>query len=91
MDVVVLANFLLFLGAFGVSLASNDDEETPEDSESRYDEGDYQSTSRLGNGDDDVTASGDNLAWFMNGGNDDLTASSGADFADLGTGDDSAR
>ena len=41
-------------------------------------------------GNDTVTADADNQAWFLHGGNDDLTASSGSDYANLGDGDDHA-
>lgn len=92
MDIASLANLLLFLGALGVSLATQDDDSSSDssDSDSLYDEDDYQRTDRLGSGNDSVTADGDNLAWFMGDGDDSLSGSSGADFADLGAGDDSA-
>ena len=93
MDVATIANFLLFLGAFGGSLVLGADEAPPTDTpdpDSLYNSADYARTDRLGDEDDTVTADSDNLAWFMDGGDDDLTASSGSDYADLGTGDDSA-
>ncbi len=91
MDISFLANLMLFLGAFGVSIATQDSDTTTEDeTDSLYDEDSYQRTDRLGSGNDDVTADVDNLAWFTGGGDDTVAGSSGADFADLGTGDDSA-
>ncbi len=41
-------------------------------------------------GDDTLTAEEEtDLAWFLNGGNDDLDGSDGADYAEGGAGDDS--
>jgi Ca2+-binding RTX toxin-like protein len=91
MDVATLVNLLLFVGAFGASLSSDDDSTSSSAADDRlYDDEDYSRTDRLGDGDDTVTADADNLAWFMGGGDDDLTGSSAADYADLGTGDDRA-
>ncbi|NEY89268.1 calcium-binding protein [Tabrizicola oligotrophica] len=92
MDVATIANFLLFLGAFGASFALDTEESAGPrlEEDSLYDREAYDRTDRLGDADDEVTADADNLAWFMEGGNDALTASDGADFADLGRGDDRA-
>lgn len=93
MDVATIANFLLFLGAFGASLALDGGDDSSGDGtnpDSLYDSADYSRTDRLGDDDDTVSADADNLAWFTGGGNDDLTGSSGADYADLGAGHDSA-
>ncbi len=95
MDVATLANFLLFLGAFGASLAFGEEDttetdNTADDNDALYDSADYARTDRLGDGDDSATADADNLAWFMEGGDDSLTGSSAKDFADLGSGDDTA-
>ena len=92
MDVATLVNLLLFVGAFGASLAAGDDSGSADAENDRlYDSDDYSRTDRLGSGDDTVTADADNLAWFMGGGDDELSGSSAADYADLGTGDDQAR
>ena len=91
MDVATLVNLLLFVGAFGASLSSGDDSPSSSAANDRlYDEDDYSRTDRLDDGDDTVTADADNLAWFMAGGDDNLTGSSAADYADLGTGNDQA-
>lgn len=92
MDVATLANFLLFLGAFAVSYSADDDGSAAaqDDPNPLYDRADYARTDRLGDEDDAVTADADNLAWFMEGGNDRLTGSSGNDYANLGSGDDAA-
>ena len=91
MDVATLVNLLLFVGAFGASLSSGDDSPSSSAADDRlYDEDNYSRTDRFGEGDDTVTADADNLAWFMGGGDDDLTGSSAADYADLGSGDDQA-
>lgn len=93
MDVATIANFLLFLGAFGASLAMDDSSDSSGGSteeDSLYDSGAYSRTDRLGDEDDEITADADNLAWFTGGGDDDLTGSSGADYADLGAGNDAA-
>jgi Ca2+-binding RTX toxin-like protein len=91
MDIATLVNLLLFVGAFGASLAAGDYTSSASDENDRlYDSDDYSRTDRLGNGDDFVTADTDNLAWFMEGGDDSLTGSSTADYADLGAGDDQA-
>lgn len=92
MDVATLVNLLLFVGAFGASLAAGDDSGSADAEIDRlYDSDDYSRTDRLGSGDDTVTADADNLAWFMGGGDDELSGSSAADYAALGTGDDQAR
>jgi len=92
MDVATLVNLLLFVGAFGASLAAGDDSGSADAENDRlYDSDAYSRTDRLGSGDDTVTADADNLAWFMGGGDDELSGSSAADYADLGTGDDQAR
>ena len=79
MDVATLVNLLLFVGAFGASLSSGDDSPSSSAADDRlYDEDNYSRTDRLGDGDDTVTADADTLAWFMGGGDDDLTGSSAA-------------
>lgn len=93
MDIATLANFLLFFGAFGASLAASDDSSSSaadDRADGLYDSADYTRTDRLGGDDDTVTADSDNLAWFMDGGDDSLSGSSGSDYADLGTGNDTA-
>lgn len=89
MDVTLIANFLLFLGALGASFSSSSDSGSAED-ESLYDRDDYSDSRRGGSGDDRVTADRDNLAWFMGDGDDTVEGSSADDYADLGRGDDSA-
>ena len=92
MDFGVIANLLLFLGAFGIILFTqldNEDEDTS-DSDPLYDANDYDETRNGTNGDDVETADKDNLAWFLKNGDDDLTGSSTADYANLGDGDDQA-
>lgn len=94
MDVATIANFLMFLGAFGVSFGLDSDDNSSggssSDPDSLYNSADYSRTDRLGDEDDDIAADGDNLAWFTGGGDDKLSGSSGADYADLGSGNDSA-
>lgn len=92
MDFALLSNLFLFLGAFGVSLFTqlDDGSSTPDDSDPLYDRNDYSDTRNGTAGDDTETADQDNLAWFLNGGDDDLTGSSTADYANLGSGDDTA-
>jgi Ca2+-binding RTX toxin-like protein len=92
MDVAALANLLLFIGAFGASLMTGDDSSSSgtEDEDGLYDPANYSRTDRYGAEDDVVTADADNLAWFMGAGDDQLTGSSGADYANLGAGDDAA-
>ena len=93
MDVPSLVNLLLFIGAFGASLSlsgDDSDDSTTTDADSLYDSADYARTDRFGDEDDDVTAYEDDLAWFMEGGDDRLTGSATDDYANLGQGDDSA-
>lgn len=91
MDMSTIANFLLFLGAFATSFVTTEDTTTTADeTDSLYDSTQY-SREVLGSDEaDDMQADGDNLAWFMEGGDDTLSGSSGKDYADLGTGDDAA-
>lgn len=94
MDIATLANFLLFLGAFGASIVTSDDSSDARDDaeeDGLYSSANYTRTDRFGDEDDEVSADGDNLAWFMEGGNDSLTGSSGSDYANLGSGDDHAE
>lgn len=93
MDVATIANFLLFFGAFGASLALDGNGDSSADTtneDSLYDSTHYSRTDHLGDDDDRVTADADNLAWFMGGGDDGLIGSSGQDYADLGQGNDHA-
>lgn len=93
MDVANIVNLLLFIGAFGASLATSGDStsSSTEDEDSLYDADAYSRTDRLGDEDDRVSADADNLAWFMEDGDDSLTGSSAADYADLGAGNDQAE
>lgn len=92
MDVATIANFLLFLGAFAASFVSTDDstDTSDETDDSLYNRADYARTDTLTNGDDSVSADAENLAWFMQDGDDSLSGSSSRDYADLGRGDDTA-
>lgn len=94
MDAAILANLFLFLGALGVNigLAGSDsgNDPAPENDDPLYRAGNYSQTHQGGAGRDDVTAEGDNQAWFLHGGDDDLTASSANDYANLGAGNDQA-
>ncbi len=92
MELAVIANFLLFFGALGVNLvldsrSTDDDSPAPEP---LYNPNAYSRADTGTEGDDSLTADRDNLAFFLGGGDDDLTGSAGADYASLGTGDDSA-
>lgn len=96
MDVATLANFLLFFGAFAASFATADSGsgtsgDTANPGDDLYNSADYARTDHYGDGNDTVSADADNLAWFMGGGDDSLTGSSAADYADLGSGNDHAE
>lgn len=92
MDISILANLFLFLGALGVNLAldssgsSDDTERDP-----LYDKDDYSNSQDGGRGDDDITTVGESEAWFLAGGDDHLTGSSGNDYVNAGAGDDGAE
>lgn len=96
MDTTLIVNFLLFLGAFGASFASQSDDSTDDsgtpldDPDALYQRADYSGVRSGTAGDDDATADQDNLAWFMEAGDDTVTGSSSRDYASLGTGDDAA-
>lgn len=94
MDAAILANLFMFLGALGVNIglsgSDSGDDPAPEDEDPLYRAGNYSQTHQGGEGNDDVTAEGDNQAWFLHGGDDDLTASSANDYANLGAGNDQA-
>ncbi len=64
----------------------NEDEGTS-NSDPLYDANAYDETRNGTNGDDVETADKDNLAWFLKDGDDDLTGSSTADYANLGDGE----
>lgn len=93
MDMSLLADIALFLGAFGLNIgiysASSATSDAASES-SHYNANTYSGAVEGSSGDDMMTASGNDLAWFLYGGNDDLTASAGDDFASLGAGDDRA-
>ena len=91
MDVSILANLFLFLGALGVNLALDSSSADSTESDPLYDEADYSSSHDGTRGDDDVTTMGESEAWFLAGGNDQLTGSSGNDYVNAGTGDDAAE
>ena len=92
MDLSLIGNLLLFLGAFGVSLFSQLDDGTDDttDNDPLYDADNYDETRNGTSGDDSETADRDNLAWFLKDGDDDLTASGTEDYANMGDGDDTA-
>ena len=92
MDVSILANLFLFLGALGVNLAldGGDSTDTAEE-DPLYDQTDYSSTHDGTRGDDDITTMADSEAWFLAGGDDRLTGSSGNDYVNAGAGDDDAE
>lgn len=92
MDVAILANLFLFLGTLGVNLGlagSSNDSATDEDP--LYDRANYADRHNGTAGDDTVSADADNQAWFLAGGDDDLTGSSAHDYANLGAGNDNAK
>lgn len=88
MELAILANFLLFLGSFAVKVSALDS--APANEDPLYDEADYQNVQNGSGGDDLVSADHDNSAFFLGDGNDDLTASAGKDYTQLGSGDDQA-
>lgn len=94
MDAAILANLFMFLGALGINLglsgSDSGDDPAPEDEDPLYHAGNYSQTHQGGDGNDDISAEGDNQAWFLHGGDDDLTASSTNDYANLGAGNDVA-
>lgn len=89
MELAILANFLLFLGSFAVKLTALDSAAAANE-DPLYDEADYQNVQNGSGGDDLVSADHDNSAFFLGDGNDDLTASAGKDYTQLGSGDDQA-
>lgn len=89
MDVTLIANFLLFLGALGASFSSSSDDGSATEDD-LYNRDDYADTRRGTDGDDEASADRDNLAWFMEDGDDTVEGSSDADYADMGRGDDDA-
>ncbi len=89
MDLSILANLFLFLGAIGVNFAldassGSDSAET----DPLYDGADYASSHDGTGGDDDITTMGASEARFLAAGDDQLTGSSGNDYANMGAGDD---
>ena len=90
MDVSVLANLFLFLGALGVNLALDGGSSDTTDNDPLYTEKDYSSSHDGTRGDDDITTVGESEAWFMAGGHDHLTGSAGNDYANMGDGNDAA-
>lgn len=95
MDAATIANFLLFIGAFGASLiSSGDDSETTDsadETDALYDSTQYSREVMGTSGDDREVADGENLAWFMDEGDDTLSGSAAQDYADMGAGDDEAE
>lgn len=92
MDIAILANLFLFLGALGVNLGlGGSDSSSDDSSDSLYNEEDYTGSNDGTEAADVVSDAPDNQAWFLYGGDDSLTASSGDDYADLGDGNDQAE
>lgn len=91
MDIAILANFFLFLGALGLNLGlSGSDSSSGDTTDSLYNPNDYAGSNDGTSGADVITDAPDNQAWFLYGGDDSLTASAGDDFGDLGDGNDHA-
>lgn len=94
MEPAVLANIFLFLGALGLNIGiggSDDSADDPEPNQDPlYNAQNYANAQDGTEGNDTVSADADNQAWFLHGGDDDLTASSANDYANLGDGDDHA-
>lgn len=96
MDFAYLGNLLFFFGVFGAvfgaDLSDDDDDDTQDttDQDPLYVAGDYAAEESGTDEADTATAGQDNLAWFLQGGNDTLTGSAGNDYANLGEGDDRA-
>lgn len=94
MEPAILANLFLFLGALGLNVGLGGSDDNSDDSASQddplYNAQNYAHSHEGTDGNDTVTADSDNQAWFLHDGNDDLTASSGSDYANMGDGDDHA-
>jgi Ca2+-binding RTX toxin-like protein len=92
MDLAVIANFFIFFGALGLNLVldSRTSSDDPPPTEPLYNADAYNRTDTGTEGDDSLAADRDNLAFFLGGGDDDLTASPAADYPSLGSNDDSA-
>ena len=94
MEPAVIANLFLFLGALGLNIGlggSDDDSDAPAANEDPlYNPQNYAHAHQGSEGNDTMVSDADNQAWFLHGGNDDLTASSANDYANLGDGDDRA-
>lgn len=91
MDIAILANLFLFLGALGLNLGLGGSDSNADDgSDSLYNPDDYAGSNDGTAGADVVSDAPDNQAWFLYGGDDSLTASAGDDYADLGDGNDQA-
>ena len=93
MDVSILANLFLFLGALGVNFAldaSSNSTDTTE-SDPLYDKADYSDTNNGTKGDDDITTMGESEAWFLAAGDDHLAGSAGSDYVNAGAGNDGAE
>ena len=94
MEPAILANLFLFLGALGVNIGMGGSDHSADDSHGNddplYNPQNYAHAHDGTDGNDTVTSDSDNQAWFLHDGNDDLTASSASDYANLGAGDDHA-
>jgi Ca2+-binding RTX toxin-like protein len=90
MDPATIANLFLFLGALAASFGLGGSSDSTENEDPQYNANDYSHTNHGTNGADHVTATSDNQAWFLKDGDDDLTASSTHDYANLGAGNDHA-
>lgn len=94
MEPAILANIFLFLGALGLNVGIGGSDDTSDDNandDPQYNPQNYAHTHDGTEGNDTVTSDADNQAWFLHGGDDDLTASSTNDYANLGDGDDHAE
>ena len=94
MEPAILANIFLFLGALGLNVGIGGSDDTSDDTangDPLYNQQNYAHVHDGTAGNDTVTSDADNQAWFLQGGNDDLTASSANDYANLGDGDDHAE
>jgi Ca2+-binding RTX toxin-like protein len=92
MDVSILANLFLFLGALGVNLAldASGGSDTA-DNDPLYDATNYTDTREGTGDDDDITTVGESEAWFLAAGDDRFAGSSGNDYVSAGTGNDTAE
>jgi Ca2+-binding RTX toxin-like protein len=90
MDPASIANIFLFLGALAASFGLGGGSSNTTDDDPLYNADDYSNSHNGSSGADRITATSDNQAWFLKGGDDDLTGSSTKDYANLGSGNDRA-